>query len=242
MIKKLIKKFVPKVNEYKYDNLYSSRSVIKNQYINTNINTNALGGYYNEDIWGVVNKELEGKIEQGISLYGEIVGFLQSGKEIQKGYSYGCKQYLSSRELGLLASNHEAGEHKFLVYRITYTKPDGNVIEFTWNQIKSYCAKYGIETVKELYYGHAQMWIGPKEPDNSWEGWNDRFFNSLVDNFLEKDCPYNPKGTPAEGIVVRIDGKDTYSAYKLKSKRFLEKESKQLDEDTKKGEVNIEES
>ena len=31
-----------------YDNLYSSRSVIKNQYINKE----ATAGYYNEDIWG----------------------------------------------------------------------------------------------------------------------------------------------------------------------------------------------
>jgi hypothetical protein len=40
----------------------------------------------------------------------------------------------------------------------------------------------------------------------------------------------------AEGIVLRIDGKQTFSAYKLKSKNFIEGETKELD----KGEINIE--
>ncbi len=222
-----------------YDHLYASRSVIKNQYINEG----ATAGYYNEDIWKIVHDEVKDKIEQGISLYGEIVGYLPSGKMIQKDYDYGCKtqnvkDYIPSEEHpevkldGLVTRN----EHKFLVYRITYTKPDGNVIEFSWKQIKGYCEKYGLEYVKELFYGN----IGTISPQRLDTYSTDVLFEDLSRLFLEKDCIYCVNKVPAEGVVVRIDGKDTFSAYKLKSRRFLEKETKQLDEEEKVGEINIE--
>lgn len=201
-----------------YDILYSSRTVVKNEYINPN----QQGYYGNEDIWAIVNKELTGKVEQGISLYGEIVGYLPSGKAIQKGYDYGCKE----------------GEHKFLVYRITYTKPDGNVIEFSWQQIKNYCKKYELETVKELYFGK----LGVLYSDLAFtrDQYEHMILNDLSYQYLERDCKHCINKVPAEGIVVRRDGLDHFAAYKLKSKRFLERETKQLDEEAKTGEVNIE--
>lgn len=221
----------------KYDQLYSSRSVIKNQYINKDQG----GGYYGEDIWGVVNKELEGKIEQGISLYGEIVGFLPSGKHIQKGYDYGCLHVApDNNKTGYVTIHNKfIPQHKFLIYRITYTKPDGNVIEFSWNQIKDYCKKYELEHVKELYFGKAfplPVVAGNNVPIR--EDWIDVLFNNLQQMYLEKDCKWCVNKVPAEGIVVRRDGLETYSAYKLKSKRFLERESKELDKE----EENIEDN
>lgn len=191
------------INTTKYDKLYASRKVVKNQYINKEVNL----GYYNEDIWGTVNKELEGKIEQGITLYGEIVGYLKSGKLIQKDYDYGCSE----------------GDHKFLVYRITYTKPDGNVIEFSWSQIKDYCNRYSLETVKELYYGF-------------FKSFKSTWFEDLQYSYLEKECSYCNNKVPNEGICIRIDGQESYMTYKLKSKAFILKETKELDSD----EINIE--
>jgi hypothetical protein len=52
----------------------------------------------------------------------------------------------------------------------------------------------------------------------------------------DQDCIYNKPGTPAEGVVVRIDRLDHSNAFKLKNFRFLELETKQLD----KGAVDIE--
>jgi len=229
-----------------YDTLYSSRSVIKNQYVNKE----ATAGYYNEDIWKVVLNEIKDKIEQGITIYGEIVGYLPSGKAIQKAYDYGCNTGMvgSVRNDDLRPVETDAAQHKFLVYRITYTKPDGNTIEFSWNQIKGYCEKYQLETVKELYYGKLNRWANEGTAGEIFnqtfikgvDQWGNELLSLLSSSYLEKDCPYCTNKVPAEGIVVRIDGKDTFSAFKLKSKRFLEKESKQLDEDSKTGEVNIE--
>ncbi len=226
------------VDKY-YDTIYSSRSVVKNEFINTDIKTNSLGGYYNEDIWGVVNKELVGKIEQGISIYGEIVGYLESGKEIQKGYDYGCEKGLVG-DATFDATGVDTPEHKFVVYRMTYTKPDGSLIELSWQQIKDYCKKYNLETVKELYFGlafNAQRFCGDDHLFVNAEDFQQHFFPALQSYYLEKDCVHCKNKVPAEGICVRIDGRETYMTYKLKSKRFLERETKELD----KGEVNIEE-
>lgn len=247
---KLAAKLVlPSIKKYlifkDYDYIYSSRSVVKNQYINKEQG----GGYYGEDIWAVVNKELTGKIETGIILYGEIVGYLPSGKMIQKAYDYSCSPGLSGKasnitnEGYIMCTDTDNPEHKFLVYRITYTKPNGEVIEFSWQQIKEYCKKYSIEHVKELYFGRAfesHEWTGDgrdiKDTTNNYPDWREKFFEVLQKEYLEKDCPHCRNKVPAEGVIVRIDGKQTYSAYKLKSKRFLERETKALDA----GEVSIE--
>lgn len=229
--------FIKKYLNFKgYDNIYSSRSVVKNQYINKEVGPGYYGG---EDIWGIVNKELEGKIEQGITLYGEIVGFLPSGRMIQKGYDYGCSPGLIAppeRRTAIISSATDSPEHKFLVYRITYTKPNGEVIEFSWQQIKEYCKKYSIEHVKELYFGSGHSSIGDGQEYSTIEDFREKFFNYLTTTYLEKDCTHCKNKVPAEGICVRIDGKPTYSTFKLKSKRFLERETKSLDA----GEVSIE--
>lgn len=216
LVEKILKYFGVNIQDKVYDNLYSSRTVIKNRYINANQNL----GYYNEDIWKTVNDELVGKIQKGITIYGEIVGFLESGKYIQKGYDYSCSE----------------NQHKFIVYRITYTNVDGDVLEFSWQQIKDYCAKYSLETVKELYYGQAGVFHSDKAVEDT-RPWNERFFDLLSSVYLEKDCKYCVNSVPQEGICVRIDGKDSYSTYKLKSKRFIKRESEELDTQ----EVNIEE-
>lgn len=231
-----------------YDNIYSSRSVVKNQYINKEVGP---GYYKGEDIWGIVNKELEGKIEQGITLYGEIVGYLPSGRMIQKGYDYGCSPgMIGPMGTSPISSSTDTPEHKFLAYRITYTKPNGEVIEYSWNMIKEYCKKYSIEHVKQLYFGryhditHDYMNTasyreeGPviAGSEEAMMQWKNNMFNLLCNAFLEKDCTHCRTKVPAEGICVRIDGKPTYSTFKLKSKRFLEHETKAID----KGEVSIE--
>ncbi len=98
------------ISTTQYDNVYSSRLIIKNSSFTNH--------YYDEDIWTTVNDRIKDFIENGITLYGEIVGYTSTGKYIQKGYNYGCKE----RELD------------FYVYRITSTNQNGKIIEFTKNQ------------------------------------------------------------------------------------------------------------
>lgn len=185
------------VSDTEYFPLYSSRTVIKNSEINENVD----GGYYWEDLWGIYAKLLEWKIEKGITLYWEIVGYTPNGAYIQKGYHYGCKE----------------GESKFYVYRITYTTPDGNVIEFTDSQIRQYCSLRSIDVVP-LIETHNIVWYT---------------ISYLVDKYsndIEVMSPLNDNKVPREWVVIRRDGQETYSAYKLKSQLFLTWETKQLDE------------
>lgn len=222
---RLASRFGVSVQESEYGLTYSSRKVIKAV---NGVAKGTANHYYTSDIWGVVAKEVEDKIPNGFTLYGEIVGWVPGGTEkigrevsaqafapIQKGYHYGCKE----------------GDHKFLVYRVTHTSPDGFVLELPWLQMKEFCAKYGLDTVKELWYGQARGLV----PD-VYTHWHESLVK-LLEELWVKDglCPYNNE-VPAEGVVIRVDHLESSEAYKLKNWSFLEAETKLLD----KGEVDTE--
>jgi hypothetical protein len=214
---KLLKKLGVHVQEQEYGFTWSSRKVIKGVNGETRNDHNH---FYSEDIWGVVAQEIQSLVPKGITLYGEIVGYTTDGAPIQKGYHYGC----------------QPGQHRFLVYRITYTNPDGKVFEFGWQQMKEFCAKYGLEMVKELWYGQAHAFANTHYPTIE-EPFEERLLRGIEQYFVdEKACPYNNNEVPAEGVVVKVDKLDEAVAYKLKNFSFLAYETKQLD----KGETDVE--
>lgn len=190
-----------------YGNVYSSRNVIKNKYINKDVTT----GFYKTDVWEYVNNQLKDIIPNGITLYGEIVGYLpEQEKMIQPKYSYGCKP----------------GTCRFLVYRITNTNDVGIVTEYSWNQIKEFSKKFGIDNVYEFYYGYAKD-LYPDLSVN--EHWHQNVIDRLSTDFnLEKICQYNP-GQPAEGVVIRVDKLYDCVPLKLKSFAFMQYETALLD-------------
>ena len=205
---KMAKFFWIRVEETEYFPLYSSRTVIKNQ----DINPNQQGGYYWEDIWGIYAKLLEWKIEKGITLYGEIVGFTPSRAYIQKGYHYGCSTWQS----------------RFYCYRITSTTPDGNVIEFTDSQIRQYCGLRSIEVVPLIETTKVTDG-GVKSPLTALDHFTE-YINYKYVNGIEMMCPMNESKVPREWVVIRRDAQETFSAYKLKSQLFLTHETKAIDE------------
>ena len=209
---KLLKRFGVAIVDTHYDTVYSSRKVIKNEY---NDNSSRVH-FYGEDIWGDIAKTLESTLTEGITLYGEAVGYTKGGGFIQANYDYGCNP----------------GEYKTYIYRVTFTNITGKVFEFSAKQVKEYCTKLGLNYVPELYYGYAKDLF----PELSiTEHWNEEFLQKLSATFLEKDCDMCVNPVPAEGIVLRKETLDIDS-FKHKSFRFKEYESKQLDT----GEVDIE--
>lgn len=237
MLQKFINriKFLPNYSTRKLAYIYASGKPksnlpkgIEGEWSNTNQD------FYNSNIWKRAFKEFGRAVEDGISLYGELVGFEESGKHIQKGYDYGCKPE-PTIHLDDFLNEKKTGQYRFVIYRITYTKDDGSVIEFGWQQIKDYCHKHALEHVIEFYHGRAGDLYAPLQDDL--ESWRECFFQFLQTAFnLEKPCPHCKSGVPAEGIVLRIDGKlNKYDAYKVKSKLFVIGESN--DEET-----NIEDS
>lgn len=190
LLEKISKRLGVNVSETWYDKLYASRTVLKNRYINTQVGE----GFYKEDIWWIVFDEIKECLEKGITIYGEIVGYLPSGKFIQKGYDYGCQPW----------------EHQFYVYRITQTNADGEVYEFDWKALKQYCNKYGLLPVPQFEITTISSFV--------------------PDVYLEKDCALCVNPVPSEGVVVRFDNKPKFEVYKVKSKRFVEYETKMIDE------------
>lgn len=195
-----------------YDNVYSSRKVIKNRFYNDKTISD---GFYGTDIWGIVNNEIKDKLPKGMSVYGEIVGYLPEGKMIQKDYDYGCKE----------------GKHELYVYRITSTNTDGQVVEFTTAQVIAWCNNNGVKHVPLYYHGYAKDLFDIPEESH----WHESFIAAMQKKYLEGDDPLCYNQVPDEGVCVRKET-DTYDCYKLKSFRFFERETLALDQ----GVVDIE--
>ena len=188
-------------------------------------------GYYGTDIWGIADSVLRPFLQNGMSIYYEIAGYLPSGGMIQKNYDYGCIPPISETEF------YEGVHYKIFIYRITYTNISGKVFEFSGRQVQDFCTLNGLRAVPELYYGRANevIYAGFNEISTV-EDWSNMFLNEIKRLFNDKDCYLCNNVLPEEGCVIRIEDGLQFEAYKQKSFRFLEKETNTLNL----GESNIE--
>lgn len=223
---RLLQKIGVNINATNYDLIYSSRQVIKNQYITESKNA----GYYATDVWKYVKDtwKLDEIIPKNWIIYGEILGYVPGTQTfIQKGFDYKC----------------DVGECDFYVYKIAIKNPDGKTIYLDDLQIREWCNEVGLKYADTLlYYGTIMEFIVrysqltpakiKKLIDKFAQGDNeifDLFFQICKDRYLENDCHMCNNNVPAEGIVVRVNKLNYYEAYKLKSNRFKEYENGQLD-------------
>lgn len=165
------------------------------------------------DIWSVHAKDIKDKLWEGVTVYGEIVGYTPQGKMVQKSYDYGCEPLKS----------------KFMVYRIT-TKDsdDAEIQEQPWWVIKEFCQLQGLEYVPEYYHGYAKNLF--PDLDASDPNWNKEFLKRLEKEYLDKPDEFCKNDVVREGICVRIEDTDAKKAFKFKSPKFLQKESAERDE------------
>ena len=210
-----------------YGNIYSSRTVIKNQYINSGVNS----GFYGVDIWGVYDKIMKPYIPQGMTLYGEICGYLDNtGKMIQKGYDYGCK----------------VGENFLMPYRITTTKEDHTKKEWTVKEVYDWTVKLlkehpelkkNVKPITILYNGTLKDLYPEISVSDHWhENVLETMRNDKEHFGMEELEPECINKVPREGIVLRIMEDPVAEAFKLKSFRFLDRERSEMD----KGQVDME--
>lgn len=211
-----------------YDNVYSSRKVIKNQYINEEVKS----GYYGTDVWGEYAELFKGVIPKGVTIYGEIFGYITGDtKMIQKDYDYGCS----------------VGTNKLMIYRVSIkNKVTGETTEIDSPSELQYWAntlKYAKPELENKVIDYPILFQGkmndlvPYNEGEDLRDWRDRALDVLKHSFgLEEKEPMCKNKVPREGFVLRIKGDQVKEAFKLKAVSFMEREAKLVD----KGEVDME--
>lgn len=200
------------------------------------------GGFYGSNEFRKPYHDFfEGKLLKGETVYYEIVGFTHEGqpimgvcnnkklndKEFVKKYgetttfSYGCApgvQYeLEFNEQGDVV-NRIPFYHKndIYVYRMTMTNEDGEVVEYTPDQMRHRCMYMGVKTVPLHWYGFIPENPGSKEDDTISAG---EWVLNKAEQFYDGEEPIDPTHI-REGVVVRVINRPTFTAYKHKNFQF----------------------
>lgn len=205
-----------------YGSIYSSRTVIKNRFINSNVGD----GFYGKDIWAQYHEMLKPYIHEGYTLYGEICGYADNDVMIQKGYDYGCAP----------------DENFLMLYRITKTSEDGKKHEFnvdevrqmTLNLISEMRANGDISYKKirpiDVFYEGALADLYP-DLDQAMH-WHSNVLEAMKKDArfgMEQDETLCKNKVPREGFVLRVKDDPISEAFKLKCIKFLSKEAKEMD-------------
>ena len=213
---------LPKFDCIWYDEVYgpvfSSRTVIKNKYINENVGS----GYYKTDVWSEVGEKIYPYLREGMTVYGEIFGY-EGGRYIQKHYDYGC----------------QPNEYKFMPYRIT-TTVDGEKFEWDVTDVQAW-TKMTMKDNEEmtkllhpidiLYHGTlAELYPNIDTTSEEWAGNVYHSLESDKEHFgMEDNEPMCKNEVPREGICIRIDGDKKRECFKLKTMSFKFKEAIMVD-------------
>lgn len=209
-VNKVLKTKISEFNQ-NYGMVCSSRKVIKNEWANNKHPQ----GYYGVDIWTEYANIIYPYIPEGVTVYGEICGYLSGeSRMIQKDYDYGCG----------------VGKNFLMIYRITEHTEDG-LSEYTLGMVSMFTSLLKKQMVEsgdpnvERIFNIADV--------TKYHGTVDGLVNSVdkLPEALAKKCciednePLCVNKVPREGVVVRICGDEVPKAYKLKGCAFLCRES-----------------
>lgn len=173
------------------------------------------GGYYgNNEFRKKYNDFFDGKLPKGMCVYGEIVGWINENTPIMprcKNSKVKDKEFSKMYgEETIFTYGCEPGENRAFIYRITMTNEDGVMIELPTEETIRWCDRLGCEYVPLL----------EKFLYTTWEDLNKR-----CEKYLDKPEPLSNGRHVTEGVVVRIDNRSKFTAYKTKSFTFKVLES-----------------
>lgn len=206
---RILKKLGFDITDKHYDYIYSSRTVIRNPELFGSFSGYNPNKFEDTSIYRAAHDRLKDTLRDGLTYYAELVGYMPSGKYIQKPYDYGCA----------------LGQFEIYLYRITYTSPAGDVFEFSAKQVSDWCQQNGLKFVPELDYTFGYELIPGTNTDKEFQ---ELLLEYLRKHYLETECYICKNKVPAEGVVVRIEN-NVIESYKLKSFAFLRQETEQLD-------------
>ncbi len=187
------------IKESEFDYVYGSRKVIKD------VNNPNQQHYYETDVWSNEGKKLMGLLPQNYIVYGELVGYTETGAPIQKNYTY----------------QNEPGTCTLYVYRVAIVNAEGVIYDLSWDHLREFCKQRGLQHVKEL-------WRGPKDMFNPAD-WIDKRFADMGLNLVDAPVKLDEKSPVDEGVCIRIDT-IVPTIYKAKSPIFLQHETDLIDQ------------
>ncbi|MDR0763436.1 MAG: hypothetical protein LBF01_02950 [Bacteroidales bacterium] len=136
LFERLKRLFGKSVQMTEYRLITSSRKRILTLQDKTENERNFENSSVSDKLYLDASKVLEPYIADGMTVYSEIVGYLPSGKDIQKGYDYKC----------------ERGQFKVMPYRITKFDSDGSGrwSEFTSQEVNDYAVAASMAEMSDM--------------------------------------------------------------------------------------------
>lgn len=167
------------------------------------------GGYYGtNDFRKEWHDFIAPKLQKGETFYGECVGYLSNGTLIMpQGDNSKTKDKEFIKKYGNITQftyGCRVGENNVYGYRMTKTDEDGNEVEYPTWYTKVRVEQMGIKFVPIL-----EQFIYTTEED----------MLNRVNQYLDIEDPVG-KNHIAEGVVVRIENRNTFTAYKIKGWYF----------------------
>ncbi len=172
------------------------------------------GGYYGSNEfrkqWHVF---FIGKLQKGEEVFYEVVSYMDKDKLIMPecdNRKLNDKEFV--RKYGdktRFTYGCENGESDIYVYRMTMTNEDGHVVEYPYDLVKLRCEQMGVKHVPEF----------------------DKFIFTTKEDLMNRVKRYESGEDPIgkthirEGVIVRIEGKEKFTALKQKNFEFKVLES-----------------
>lgn len=167
------------------------------------------GGYYGSNKFRQKYHDLfKNKLPEGACVYYEIVGYTEGNKTIMGKCSNSLvKDKEFSKMYGdetVFSYGCNVGENDCYVYRMTIMSPDGELFEIPFREMQIMCEKMGVKCVPLL----------------------DRFFFTTWDDLMQRVEKYYDGADPIgkthirEGVVVRIEDREKFTAFKHKNFYF----------------------
>ena len=167
------------------------------------------GGYYGSNAFRQKYQEFfKDKLPKGVEVFYEIVGYTEGDQTIMGRCSNKLvKDKEFEKQYGketVFSYGCEPGENDIYVYRMTMTNEDGFAVELPWEQVQIECEKLGVKCVPTF----------EKFVFTTWEDLMER-----VEKHYDGADPIG-KTHVREGVVVRIDNREKFTAYKHKNFSF----------------------
>jgi hypothetical protein len=107
-------------------------------------------------------------------------------------------------------------QSRMFVYRMTMTNEDGEVVEYTPDQVRHRCMYMGVDFVPVEWSGLIPEHPGSKDDPTITAG---EWILKKAEQFYDGPEPLDPTHI-REGVVVRIINRPTFTAYKHKNFSF----------------------